>query len=443
MNPANTRQDAFYLLLLGTLVFVLAGSAIEILNYSGMVDFREYYFGSRLLLEHHDPYKQSELSSIYQREGHNLPSAPCPGCWSRSTDHMTPNFPTTFFLVAPLATLPWTAAKIIWMILTAACFILASFLMMSAGVEFAPVLSAGLVFLFLVNSVMLLAFGNAVGIVVGLTVIAAWCFLQNRWAIAGAVCLALALVIKPHDAGLVCLYFLLADRALRRRALQSLAMAAALAAAATLWTSRVAPHWLQELLSNQSAIMARGGINDPGPASTGNFGLNLIINLQTIVSRFWDHPHFYNAVAFLICGPLLLVWLLKTMRSAFTPQRAWFALAAVAPLSMLFLYHRSYDARLLLLAVPACAILWKEGGALARCMLTLLLAAIVFTGDVFWIVLLHIVRYQGFWVRYAFLPAPIILLMLSAFSLWVYWRRVPGPRDFAAHQTETVQAPAL
>lgn len=415
--------------MLGSLLFVLAGVAIEHFNYAGMIDFREYYLGSRCLIEHHDPYKQSDLSAIYAREGGDLASEPCPGCWHRSTDHLTPNFPTIFLLVAPLAILPWAVAEAIWMTLTAGCFILAAFLMMNVGGEYAPRFSAFMIYLFLINSELLLALGNAAGIVVGLSMIAAWCILQNRFAFAGALCLALALVMKPHDAGLIWFYLLLVGGALRKRALQTLAMAGALAGAAALWTWHIAPQWLQELISNESAIMARGGINDPGPASGGNFGVNLIISLQTIVSRFKDNPHFYNAVVFLICGALLFVWMRKTLQSPFTPELAWFALAAIVPLSMLFLYHRRYDARLLLLAVPACAMLWRRGGAIAGWMLALNLAVIVATGDFFWIVLLSITHYQGISVAFSIFSAPVTLLALATFSVWVYWRRTPESKD--------------
>src|SRR5580704_2620853 len=417
------RRDGLYLLLLGSLLFIFAGVAIEHFNDAGMVDFKEYYLGSRCLLEHHDPFKQADLAAMYEGEAGNSVPQVCPGCWHRSTDHMTPNFPTTFLLVTPLAVLPWGIAKTIWITLTAGCYILAIFLMMNVGAEFAPRFCAGLIYLFLINSELLLASGNAAGIVIGLSIIAAWTILRNRFALAGALCLALALVVKPQDAGLIWLYLLLAGGAVRKRALQTVAMAGALTGAAALWTWHIAPQWWQELLSNESALIAPGGINDPGPASTGNSGVDLIISLQTIVSRLKDNPHFYNAVVFLICGALLFMWMRKTLRSPFTQELAWFALAAVVPLSMLFLYHRRYDARLLLLAVPACAMLWRQGGAIAAWMLALNLAVIVATGDFFWIVLLSITHYQGISVAFSIFSAPASLLALSTFSVWVYWRR--------------------
>jgi hypothetical protein len=417
---------------LGSLLFVLSGVAIEHFNDAGMIDFKEYYLGSRCLLEHHDPYKQSDLAAMYEGDADNLVPQVCPGCWHRRTDHMTPNFPTTFLLVTPLAILPWTVAKTIWITLTAGCYILAIFLMMNVGADFAPRFCAFMIYLFLINSELLLASGNAAGIVIGLSMIAAWCILRNRFALAGALCLALALVVKPQDAGLIWLYLLLAGGAVRKRALQTVAMAGALTGAAALWTWHIAPQWWQELLSNESALIAPGGINDPGPASTGNSGVDLIISLQTIVSRLKDNPHFYNAVVFLICGALLFMWMRKTLRSPFTQELAWFALAAVVPLSMLFLYHRRYDARLLLLAVPACAMLWRQGGAIAGWMLALNLAVIVATGDFFWIVLLSITHYQGISVAFSIFSGPTSLLALATFSVWVYWRRVPAAQDAAS-----------
>jgi hypothetical protein len=273
---------------------------------------------------------------------------------------------------------------------------------------------------------MLLALGNTVGLVVGLSVIAVWCFLQNRSTLAGTICMAIALVMKPHDVGLIWLYFLLAGGLARKRALQTLIPVAALVVPALLWTAQIAPHWLVEMQANQSALMQRGALNDPGPHSGGSFGVNMTLCLQTIVSRFWDNPHFYNPVVYFICGALLLIWLRKTLQSRFSPQLAWFAIAAVVPLTILVVYHRSYDARLLLLSVPACAMLWRRGGRLAWWALALTLAAIILTGDIFWIVLFQITHYSGPSLAFGVIPAPLILLALCGFYLYVYVRQ---PRE--------------
>jgi hypothetical protein len=421
----KARLDGLLLILLGSVFFVLAGVGVAYFNFLGLIDFKEFYSASRCLIEHHDPYLESNLNAIYQEETGNRSSSAGEAHWLHETAHVTPNFPTTFLLVAPLAVLPWKLAGTIWMILTAGCFVLGAFLMWNASAGIAPRFAGAMIFLFLVNSEMLLALGNTAGLVIGLTLIGTWCFLKDRFVLVGAICMAIALAFKPHDAGLVWLYCLLAGSTLRKRGLQTLVMVAVLGVSAALWVSRVAPNWIQELHSNQVAIMARGGLDDPGPSTGGAYGVNSIVSLQTIVSRFWDNPHFYNPVVYVICGTLLLVGLRKTLRSPYSTRLAWFAMAAIAPLSMLAVYHRCYDARLLLLTVPACATLWREGGGLAWSALLLNLAAIVFTGDVFWIGFFQFTHYSGPSLAFGVLPAPLILLAVSVFYLWVFVRQAP------------------
>lgn len=417
----KARQDSLLLLSLGSVFFVLVGTAIAYFNALGMIDFKEFYFGAKCLVEHHDPYQPSQLWALYKRDAGEVPSA-LSSVVVAAHGHVTPNFPTTFFLVAPLALMPLKVAGAIWFVLSAVAFVLATFAMWNAGAEFSPLMAGALVFLFLVNSEMLLALGNTVGLVVGLSVIAVWCFLQNRFTVAGAICLAVALVMKPHDVGLIWLYFLLAGGMARKRALETLLPVAALVVPAVLWTAQIAPHWLHEMEANQLALMQRGGLNDPGPHG-GGFGVNMTQCLQTIVSRFWDNPHFYNPFVYIVCGALLIIWMRKTVQSEFSPRLAWFAIAAIVPLTILVVYHRSYDARLLLLSVPACAMLWQRGGRLGWWALGLTLTAIILTGDIFWIVLFQITHYSGASLAFGVIPAPLILLALSGFYLYVYVRQ--------------------
>jgi hypothetical protein len=419
------RQDSLLLLSLGSVFLVLVGAAIAYFNALGMIDFKEFYLSAKCLVEHHDPYQQSQLWALYKTEVGEIPSN-LGSTLVATHGHRSPNFPTTFFLVTPFVLMPIKFADATWFILSAVAFVLAAFAMWNAGAEFSPRIAAALVSLFLVNSEMLLALGNTVGLVVGLSVVAVWCFLQNRFTIAGTICLAIALVMKPHDVGLIWLYFLLAGGIARKRALETLIPVAALVVPTVLWISHIAPHWLGEMQANQSALMQRGGLNDPGPHTGGSFGVNMTVCLQTIVSRFWDNPHFYNPVVYLICGALLLIWLRKTLQSRFSPRLAWFAIAVVVPLSILVVYHRCYDARLLLLSVPACAMLWRKGGRLGWCALALTLAAIILTGDIFWIVLFQVTHYSGPSLAFGVIPAPLILLALSVFYLYVYVRQ---PRE--------------
>ena len=215
----------------------------------------------------------------------------------------------------------------------------------------------------LANCGILFAGGNPAGLAIGLCLVAVWCFLEDQYMFAGVLCLALSLELKPHDTGLVWLYFFLAGGAHRKRALQTLALTVVLALPASLWMFHVSPHWIQELSANLSATSAPGEINDPVTSFIGKSGSGMIIDLQTVVSVFRDNPRFYNPASYLLCGSLLLGWIIVTLRAHAALSKDLFALAVIAPLSMLPVYHRPHDAKLLLLTLPACALLFAKGGA--------------------------------------------------------------------------------
>jgi hypothetical protein len=338
------------------------------------------------------------------------------------------------------------------MALTMGSLIFASFLMWNLGANYAPVLSGVLIGFLLANSEVVIVFGNAAGIAVSLCVVAVWCFLRERFVPAGIVCLAISLAIKPHDAGLVWLYFLLAGGVFRKRAWQTLLATIALSLPGVLWAWRVSPHWMQELHSNIQAFAVHGGLSDPSLASMGPHGLGAMINLQTAISVLRDNPRFYNLATYLVCAPLLLLWAFVTLRSRPSPRSAWLALAAIATLTMLPIYHRQYDAKLLLLTVPACALLWAEGGLMRWFALVVNSASFVWTADIPWTLLggfiksLHMSEtgHSGQILRSALaFPAPLLLLAMGIFYLWVYMSRSSAAAESAesGSSRETGDAP--
>jgi hypothetical protein len=446
----KARLDGLCLLLLGSAIFVLAGSAMERMTSGSMEDFKAVYYGSRCLLQHCDPYSESDLLRVYLAEGGERPSdALQRGQRQGITVCVYP--PAAFIFIAPFALLPWGPAHALWMILIAGSFILAAFLMWNTGASHAPVISGGLIALLLVNSMSLLMIGNAAGVVVSLCAVAVWCFIEERFAAAGVLCLAACLAIKPHDAGLVWLYFLLAGGVYRKRALQTLAVTAALAIPAVVWVGQVAPHWMRELNSNLATLSAPGGLNSPDPTTASTGTAAMVVNLQSVVSVFRDDPRLYTSVSYLVCGALLLVWSVMTLRSRPTPARAWLALAAVSALTMLATYHRPYDAKLLLLTVPACAMLWAEGGPMGWLALLVNTAGFVLTGDIPLALLVSLTR--SLHVDTAGLPgkmltvvlarpAPLMLLAMSVFYLIALQRLGVGQgRNSAARRPTDKRRP--
>jgi hypothetical protein len=432
----KARLDGLYLLVLGGLIFLLLGAILERANPAPMSDFKAVFYAARCVLDHTNPYKDGEILRMYQADGGQFPSDPVLARSAQRAIVVCINLPTALFLIAPFAILSWGVAHLLWMILMAGSLMLAAFLMWDLGAGYAPVLAGALIAFVLANSEVLVIIGNAAGIVISLCLIAVWCFVKNRFAAIGVACLAISLAFKPHDGGLVWLYFLLVGGVYRKRALQSLAVAIAISLPAVLWVSQVAPHWMQELHSNLAATSARGDLNDPGPSSMGAHTLGMVISLQTVISLFRDDSSFYNPASYLLGGALIVVWIVVTLRSRFSLERAWLALAAIAALSMLPVYHRIYDSKLLLLTVPACALLWSEGRLIGRLALLVNAAAFVLTGDIPWAVIFGVISHLhptapwlSGWVLTAIVvfPAPTILLVMGIFYLWIYASRSAKP----------------
>jgi len=425
----KARLDGLYLLLLGSVIFVLLGVIVESSAVVTTVDYKVVYYSARCLIQHIDPYQENEVLRIYQAESADRPLE------SEKVRQIVSRYmylPTAFAVTVPFALLPWGPAHILWLTLTIGSVIVASFLIWNVGADFAPIVSGILIGFFLANSEVLVVLCNPAGIAVSLCVVAVWCFIRERFVPAGILCLAVSLVVKPQDAGLVWLYFLLAGGVYRRRALQTLVATLALGLPGILWVWSVAPNWLQEWRSNILAFSVHGGINDPGPASAGGHGLGMLVNLQAVLSVFRDDPHFYNPVSYLICVPLLLLWLIVTLRSRPTPAKAWIGLAAIAALSMLPVYHHLYDSKILLLTVPACAMLWAEGGLIGWLALLVNTAGFALNGDVTWAIVLGLIGRlhmppsglsEQLLIALQVFPAPLILLVIGVFYLWVYARR--------------------
>ena len=224
--------------------------------------------------------------------------------------------------------------------------------------------------------------------------------------------------------------------------MQTLLITAVLGFSAFLWHSHLSPTWMQDWSYNLSVDSAPGAAGAPGPASYAGHKASMVIDLQGPISVFRNDPRIYNPVSYLVCGALLLVWSVRTLTLRFSQSGAWFALAAVVPLSMLVTYHHTWDAKLLMLAIPACAILWAEGGRTGWLALLVTSAGVVLTADIPLTILLTLINNLHLFaaglsgqILAALLMQPVqpILLAMGIFYLWVYVRYDPD-RDIIPYQ---------
>jgi hypothetical protein len=112
----------------------------------------------------------------------------------------------------------------------------------------------------------------------------------------------------------------------------------------------------------------------------------------------------------------------------------------MSALSMLPVYHRQYDTKLLLLAVPACGLLMLERNLTGWLALLITTAGFVLNGDLPWVIFfalikaLHLSTAGGsgeILIVIQVFAAPLILLVMGLFYLWVYVQRAYLPRHSA------------
>lgn len=418
----------------GGVILVLWGWSLSHAKPLGGLDFRALYEGASVLIHHHDPFNPGDVRAYYVATGDDrlYPE------WALYTLALLNYLPTIYPFTAPFALLPWSLAQTLWTGLTTITLLGATALIWQQSKNNAPLVAGFLIGFLLANSEIILSGGNAAGFAVSLCVIASWCWIEDRWAWLGVLCLATSLAMKPHDGGLVWLYFLLVGGRWRARAAQALASDVVIGVVSVAWVAQVAPHWLAEMRQMLAIYSGHGGANDPGilgnPASAFRKGATavypgMVCNLQSIAAVFWDDPRFYNPFTYLFCAPFLAAWAMATLRSRFAKENAYLALAAIVPFTMLITYHRTTDTKLLLLTVPACALLWARGGLSAKMALALTGMGIFITGDISLVVLGGIVG-QPDWLHAGWLrkipmllmyrPVPVVLLAMGILYSWAY-----------------------
>jgi hypothetical protein len=413
---------------------------VRIMSYP-LGDFQAVFYAARTALHHLDPYNTSQFLSVYRADNQPIPVEPDSFSVFFYQVATCINLPTSLFLLLPLAALPWAIAQSTWMILTTFSMFAAALLIWALSRAFAPDIAIIFTCLMLSNFAIVLSNGNLAGVAISLCVIATCCFIQDKYIPIGVLCLAVSLVIKPHCSALIWVYFMLAGKAQRRRAISTAIAAAVIFLCAAVWATVVSPHWITELSANLSQASAMGNLNDPGPTSLANNMAIGVIDLQALLSLINNKPSFYNPLAYLLCAIYLFLWARHTFRLRSKSINPWIALAPLVPISLLVTYHRPYDAKLLLLLIPACAIIWARGGAPRWPAFLLTALAILFTSDMVLLVLTTLFVVQGApshllgplpETAKALMerPAPLALSAVALFYLWFYLKHAGGmPSD--------------
>lgn len=381
MNRDKAQSDGFLLVCLGALMFVALGFLLLISRKDQGLDFRIAYSTARCVVEHRDPYNQGELLRVYEESGGTLPQG---GIEVLRSETLYIYLPTIFVVTVPFVAFPMPVAYVVWTALAGLGFLVAAAMMWDVGKQHAPLLTGALLCFYLANSGTLISTGNAASLALSLAIIGAWCILRERWNFPGVVCMAVSLAIKPHDAAFLWLALVLCGGVFRRRAFQSAAVMICTTLPFVVWTWRIAPHWVQEMRAHMVHLSAHGAVSDPGPATVLNRGTLTLTNLQAVFSLLRDAPGFYNLISYLVCGVMMVVAIVVMVRRQPGESVGWLAVAFAAALTLLPVYHRQYDAKLLIATIPACALLWSQKSRFGKAALVVTVLGLFVTADLPW-----------------------------------------------------------
>lgn len=161
--------------------------------------------------------------------------------------------------------------------------------------------------------------------------------------------------------GLIVLY-LLARRIHLRYAVAAMAGALAILLSAGLILSLhpQSADWSSSLKANISAASAPDGVDDPRPVNNKHGHAVALINLQAITAVFLREAREYDAAAYAIFLSLLAVMITAIVRTDAHPDIHLISIGALALLSLMPVYHRFYDTRMLLITIPAAVIVYQK-----------------------------------------------------------------------------------
>lgn len=354
---ANRRTLGLLILSLASIFFAVRGFHSQA-QFLQSRDFKPLYAAGRCILHNKNPYDDDMLRSEYIQAGGD----------TRDMEPLGPHYllypPPALVLVLPFAFFSWPAAHLLFLTACAGLLIAASFLVADLCISDSPILLPVLISIFLLGANQLMILAQPAGPAIGLCVIGAVLLLRQKHDRLAVLCFSMSLILKPHLGAMVWLYFFI-TRKYRSRALAIAAITVLFCLPVVLWFSvmPVSAHWVHALQINLRGTELKGGLSDPGP---GNPRAYFITTLQTVVSLFNDSKPFYSSVTWGICGGLFLLWLGAIRKTSASLDRDVFALATVTCLSMLPIYHRAYDTKLLLLCFPALAAVYRQARATWR-----------------------------------------------------------------------------
>lgn len=313
-------------------------------------DFVTLYAGSICMTHECNPYNVPQLDSVLvARRGTDIQQA-----WF---DQLPIYPPTTLVLLLPFSLLSYKAATVIWFVLSLGIYIIGIcwVCFFSSLLRATPLLARGalaLLALHFPKMLQCLGFGNPSVIVTGLLLFAVFDARGKHKLLRFFAALA-ACFLKPPMAIPVGIVMLLRESRSWREAgkIAALCVGAFVLVAACSYIPRDMARWPHDLGANL-ALGRQGGMSPMNRVSPSN----VLLNVANIPGYFTTSTLAIQAIAIGVVVPLtgmFVVAFYRLKQSGGWNDRAYLmAVAAVAGITLLPVYHRFCDIGILLLVVP-------------------------------------------------------------------------------------------
>jgi hypothetical protein len=336
------------LLLLACVMEFLFRGPVRLLNGGmGWNDFLSPYIQSTAWAHGKDPYSVQSLIAYWPREVSrpgfvDLDAAI--GKLEMKRGMPSPYPLPSLVLISIFAALPWNIALWLWSAINVVAIVIAAFALLEVcGCRLRDLRSQ----LFLAAVLALaplhtgLATANPAVLAIALVVIALWASQTHREKTAG-VLLALAICLKPTVAAGLLLYYLL-----RRRwvlAVTAGATAATIGIAGVVRLAVTGTPWISSYLENNRRMFATGSVDDFTRAAPLRFNM---INSQIFFGEMLSNASTVKLLSLFLGVALLLCWVWLCYRRR--TSTGLLEISAISILSLIAMYHRFYDAALLIL----------------------------------------------------------------------------------------------
>ena len=324
-----------FLLLGVSIEFVVRGPYRFLVPRSRLNDITYIYVPARAMIQGMDPYDPESFVRVCQCD---IPAAD-------GRAHSA--YPWTIYvLMAPLAALPWSLALYVWAGIQLILVLLMLWALISVGELTGVWAGAFIVFALALAPLHTgLASGNVSIAAIALCAIAVWAPASRHDYAAGAL-LGAAFCLKPQIGICFLAYYVLRRR--WRVILGGAGVAAGIGFAGFLWLSHsYGMTWLHLFLRNAQGFAANNKFNDFTFNQPMRFTL---INLQVLFYSIGENAALANWFALILGAIMLAIWTWSIWRNPSHP--ILLELSAISVVSLLPVYHRSYDAALLIF--PLC-----------------------------------------------------------------------------------------